>query len=94
MEKKNNKSMHQWIFLVKCIFFHVYWDLHISVSLATSKQSTSAGHSWRCLSVLSLAKEREDIKSISLSLKQILTFISSDANADDIVEAANILTTK
>jgi len=62
--------------------------------MATSKQSISAGHSCHCLSVLSAAKDREDIKSISLSLRKALKLISSEANTDDVVEAANILTTK
>ena len=90
-KKVSNVLMHC---LVKSIFYQVYLDPRICLLMATSKQSISAGHSWHCLSVLSAAKEREDVKSISLSLRKTLKLISSEANTDDVVEAANILTTK
>lgn len=48
--------------LVKCILCQVYLDPHICLLSSTSKQSISAGHSWHCLSVLSAAEEREDIR--------------------------------
>lgn len=46
------------------------------------------------LRLLSASKERVVVKSINLSLRKTLKLISSEANTDDIVEAANILTTK
>lgn len=45
-------------------------------------------------SVLSAAKEREDIKSFSLSVRKMLKLISSEGNTDYVVEAANIPTAK
>lgn len=65
VKKKVSKVVMHW--LVNCIFYQVYLDPRICLLVATSKQSISAGHSWHCLSVLSAAKEREDVKSISLS---------------------------
>lgn len=61
MQKKkvSNMLLHC---LVKCVFCQVYLDPHICLLSSTSKQSISAGHSWHCLSVLSTAKEREDIR--------------------------------
>lgn len=69
-------------------------DPSICLLMATSKQSVSAGHSWQHLSVLSAARKKEDVKSISLSLRKTLKLISSEANTDEVVEAANILTRK
>lgn len=80
--------------LVNCIFNQVYLDPHICLLMRTSKQFISVGHSWHCLSVLSAAKEREDVKSFGFSLRKILKLISSEGNTDDVVEVANILTTK
>lgn len=62
--------------------------------MATSKQSISAWHSWHYLSVLSAVKKREDIKSIGLSLRKTLKWMYLEANTDDVVKTASILTTK
>lgn len=77
--------------LVKCIFYQVYLDTHICLLMATSKQSFCRAQ--LALSLLSAAKERE-VKSISLLLRKTLKLIYSEANTDDVVEAANILTMK
>lgn len=69
-------------------------DPHICLLIGTSKQSISVGHSRHYLSVLCAAKEREDIKNFGLLLRKTVKLISSEANTDDVVEAANILTTK
>lgn len=60
--------------------------------MATSKQSTSAGHTWHHLNVLFAVKKRADFKS--LSLRKMLKIIYLEANTDDVVETANSLTTK
>lgn len=69
-------------------------DLIICLLMATSKQSTSAGHTWHRLNVLFAVKKRADFKSISLSLRKMLKIIYLEANTDDVVETANSLTTK
>lgn len=67
-------------------------DLIICLLMATSKQSTSAGHTWHHLNVLFAVKKRADFKS--LSLRKMLKIIYLEANTDDVVETANSLTTK